>query len=315
MMLRTTLQVLATVAVMLPMAACDDWDMGDFGRAKEDFHYNFKLQPGGRLTVENANGTVEISTWEKNEVEVTGTKYASSQDRLNEIKIETHNDSGSVSLRTVMPQSSWMRGGNMGARYAIRVPRQITLDRITSSNGGIRVDDVEGRSTLRTSNGAIRIGRLKGELEAQTSNGTIELQDVQARATLRTSNGAIRGDIRKGSVEAATTNGSIHLDLKEMDASRTLRFETSNGSIEVGLDAARDIRAHTSNSSITMHLPTSVNARVKAHTSNSSIQSDFDVSVRGGGTIGKHDLEGTIGSGGPLIDLSTSNGGIKILHN
>jgi hypothetical protein len=49
-----------------------------------------------------------------------------------------------------------------------------------------------------------------------------------------------------------------------------------------------------------------------ARTSNASISSDFDVSSRGFGD--KHHLEGTIGSGGPVLDLSTSNGSIKVVR-
>jgi hypothetical protein len=37
------------------------------------------------------------------------------------------------------------------------------------------------------------------------------------------------------------------------------------------------------------------------------------VLVSGGGTKSKTELEGTIGSGGPTLDLSSSNGSIKIL--
>jgi hypothetical protein len=72
-----------------------------------------------------------------------------------------------------------------------------------------------------------------------------------------------------------------------------------------------DIHATTSNSSITLRLPADLQAQVKAHTSNSSITTDFDVAASG--TISKHDLEGRIGGGGPVIDVSTSNGSIKIL--
>jgi hypothetical protein len=75
----------------------------------------------------------------------------------------------------------------------------------------------------------------------------------------------------------------------------------------------REVHADTSNSSITVRLPSSAGATVRAHTTNSSIDTDFDVSVHGG-MISKHRLEGTIGSGGPLLDLGTSNGSIKILR-
>ena len=44
---------------------------------------------------------------------------------------------------------------------------------------------------------------------------------------------------------------------------------------------------------------------------NSNITTDFEMRLRG--EISKHHIEGSIGSGGPLIDLSTSNGSIRIL--
>ena len=54
-----------------------------------------------------------------------------------------------------------------------------------------------------------------------------------------------------------------------------------------------------------------MNAHVVARTTNSSISSDFEVKMQG--EFSKNRLEGIIGNGGPLIDLSTSNGGIQLL--
>jgi DUF4097 and DUF4098 domain-containing protein YvlB len=89
--------------------------------------------------------------------------------------------------------------------------------------------------------------------------------------------------------------------------------QSSNGSIDLTLPANTQsaVRAHTSNNGITLHLPGEVNARLSAGTSNASISSDFE--MRMSGEISKHHIEGTLGSGGPLIDLSTSNGPIRIL--
>ena len=72
------------------------------------------------------------------------------------------------------------------------------------------------------------------------------------------------------------------------------------------------VRAHTSNSGITVHLPGEVNARLAADTSNGSITSDFEMRLRG--EISKRHIDGTLGNGGPLIDLSTSNGSIRIVR-
>jgi hypothetical protein len=54
-----------------------------------------------------------------------------------------------------------------------------------------------------------------------------------------------------------------------------------------------------------------VNARLSAHTSNSSIETDFE--IRAQGELSKNRLEGVLGSGGPLIDLNTSNGSIRLV--
>ena len=298
--------------VLLPafaLVGCEDIDFGNSERYKEDFHYSFTLPAGGRLNVENQNGSIEISTWEKDAVEINGTKYANTQNLLKDIKIDANQTGNTVQVKTISPYG-WR--GNYGARYMIRVPKRVELDRIASSNGGIRVDDVEGTARLHTSNGSIHALRLKGPLDARTSNGSVDVEEHQGGAVLHTSNGRITGDVTKGDLEATTSNGGIRMRLREPDPEHPVRLESSNGSIDLTLDAVRDIRASTSNSSITVRIPPAANARVRARTSNSSISSDFDVSVKGG-MLSKHSLEGTLGSGGPMIDLSTTNGSIKLL--
>jgi DUF4097 and DUF4098 domain-containing protein YvlB len=174
------------------------------------------------------------------------------------------------------------------------------------------MDGIEGLSHLRTSNGAIHATRLVGRLEAQTSNGSIEVSEVTGDTTLHSSNGSIRADVRKGRFDARTSNASITVRLMEPDSS-PIRLESSNGHIDLTMDASREVRASTSNSSITVRLPSSAGALVNARTSNSSITCDFDVTLHGE-LKPKHHLEGIIGNGGPLLDLGTSNGSIKILR-
>ena len=140
----------------------------------------------------------------------------------------------------------------------------------------------------------------------------MELMDVDGSVTGHTSNGAIRGDRVRGPVDVTTSNGGIRLNLDRAEGS--IRLGTSNGGIELTLppNATVPVQAHTSNSSITMHLPGEVNARLVANTSNGSISTDFEMRMRG--DLNRHHLEGTMGNGGPLIDLNTSNGSIRIVR-
>ncbi len=257
--------------VVLFLAACNDWDF-DGGRYQQDFHFSYPLAEDGSVQLENSNGSVEISGWDQNTVEIDGTKYATNENRLREIRIDVTPSPHSIAIRTVPPLD---RYGNYGARYVIHVPRRAELNNIVSSNGSLRVDTIEGP------------------------------------AYLKTSNGSIRAEIRKGGLEARTSNGSIEARVMEADAN-PVRLESSNGRIDLTMDAAREVHARTSNSSITVRMPASAGANLRAHTSNSSINSDFEVSVHGG-TISKHQVEGAIGAGGPVVDLETTNGRINLM--
>ncbi len=283
--------------------------LGDSNRYKQDFAYNYTLKSGGRLSLENSNGSVEVTGWDQDKVDIVGTKYASTESAMNNIRIDVVRTDDSIRIRTVTP--SGYRGG-MGAKYIIRVPRKTEIERIVSSNGRIQIEDIASAARLKTSNGSVRVARTNGNLEVETSNGGVELTTHNGAAVVRTSNGGIRADQVRGYFEATTSNASINATLSDPEPGRPVKLESSNGSITIAVENLKnnDIRASTSNSSITLRVPQSLNAQLKARTSNSAIQTDFDVNVRG--TISKNAIDGTIGSGGPIIDLSTSNGTIRV---
>lgn len=296
-------------AFLVLLAGCEDFNVGvSSDRYRQDFHFSYPLNSGGALQLENANGSVEIVGWDKDTIDIDGTKYASTEERMNEVRIDVEPSPASVRIRTLPPSD---RFGNYGARYVIHVPRRAELQDIISSNGAIRIETIEGRARLKTSNGGIRAMGITGSLDAQTSNGSVEISDVTGDTSVHTSNGGINADVKKGNFSATTSNGSITARLMEAD-SRPVRLESSNGHIDLIMDAAREVHADTSNSAITVRMPSTIGATVRAHTSNASITTDFDVTMRG--AISKHRLEGNIGAGGPLLDLGTSNGAIRILR-
>jgi DUF4097 and DUF4098 domain-containing protein YvlB len=265
--------------------------IGDFNggmRYHRDFHYSFPISAGGRVDVETFNGGIEITPWDQNTVDISGTKWGPTEEAADALRIETDRTGDSVAVRAVRP-SEWRN--NLGARFSLKVPHGAVLDRIITTNGGIRTEEGAGPARMQTSNGSIHVQSFRGRLDAQTSNGGIDVVDIEGDVTAHTSNGHIRAERCTGGFDASTSNGPI-----DFDAAGRL---------------SKDIRAHTSNGAITLHLQDPLNARVLAQTSNSSIRSDFD--VRMGGELTKHRLEGLIGSGGPDIDLSTSNGSIRIL--
>lgn len=309
-MQRTTLGLI-TASSLLLLGGCDfeGMEWGDSNRYKQEFSYDHKLNPGGRVFLENFNGSVELLGWDKDTVQITGTKYASRQEVVDQMKIEVVSEPNSLRVRTIRP---FERNCQCGAKYTIRLPKKVALDRVESSNGSLRVENIDGEARLRTSNGSIRVMDMRGTIEAVTSNASIDVNSFAGGASLKTSNGRIRAEGVRGSFDADTSNASIDVTIDELDAGRPLKLDSSNGSINLTLLNwnQNPIVASTSNASVNVRLPTGVNAQLRARTSNSSITSDYEVATT---ETSKNKLDGRIGSGGPLIELSTSNGGVRLM--
>ncbi|MGP8244829.1 MAG: DUF4097 family beta strand repeat-containing protein [Bryobacteraceae bacterium] len=293
---------------VLCLAGCDIEDWGDMQRVTRNFHYTYPLHAGARLSLETFNGSVEISGSDRDTVDIVGAKYGPTPEAADALRVDIDHTPDSVSIRAVRPTE---RRNNQGARFTLIVPKTVTLERVTASNGSIRVTGVAAAAHLHTSNGGIHALDLKGDLGVETTNGPVELDLIEGAVHAHTSNGHIHADRLRGGLDATTSNGGIRATVER--AGGEVRAETTNGTIDLTLPAGfrSDVRAHTSNSSITLHLPADIDARVDAHTTNGSISSDFEFRVQG--EISKNRLVGTIGSGGPLFDLSTVNGSIRLL--
>ncbi len=309
--MRTKVFVSVLAAGLLGLTGCYIDEFGGFGRFPKDFHYSYPLKATGRLNVEGFNGTIDLSGWDQETVDISGTKFGPTAQAADSLKIEIDNSPDSVSVRAVRP--SELRGG-WGARFTVKMPRRAVLEMITTSNGQIRVTDGSGPARLRTSNGSIHVQAFQGRLDATTSNGAVELTDVTGETMVRTSNGHIHVDNLKGSLQANTSNGAITANLAAA-GDRPLRLETSNGAVDLTLSPKfdNDVRVGSSNGHITLHLPAEVNARVQARTNNASVTSDFEVRAQSEFHRNKNRLDGVIGNGGPLLDLSTSNASIRLM--
>src|SRR4051812_28966730 len=86
--MRLILPVFTALSAALLLTGCDIEDFGSSDRYKAEFHYT--LKPSDRLSVENFNGEVEIAGWDDPSIEITGTRYAATQETLNAIKVDIH---------------------------------------------------------------------------------------------------------------------------------------------------------------------------------------------------------------------------------
>jgi DUF4097 and DUF4098 domain-containing protein YvlB len=275
---------------------------------RTELHSSYQMQPGAALTVTNINGSIEISGWDQSTVDITATKYAETAELLDQVKVDVATDSSGVHIRTVAPES-----GNVGVKYVIKVPRSAQLAEIRSTNGALRINEVDGPANLHTTNGAVRVAKMRGKLDIQTTNGAIDMQEVEGEVLAHTTNGAVHASVVHGSLTATTSNGGVHADLEDSRGG-PINLTTTNGGVDLKLGTVSQsaVKAITTNGGITVRMPASAGARIKAETSErNQVHSDFEVHQEG--TNSPSHLEGTVGSGGQTLELTTSQGGIRLL--
>ena len=127
-------------------------------------------------------------------------------------------------------------------------------------------------------------------LEAFTVNGNVKAVGMKGPVDARTVNGEIRVTTSSWA-EATTVNGGVAVEMAARGWPENLEFRSVNGSIVLDLVGAP-------------------NASLRAETMHGDIDSDFPLEVTG--KIRKNRIQGTLGSGGKELALSTLNGSIEL---
>lgn len=137
--------------------------------------------------------------------------------------------------------------------------------------------------------------------------------EVPARYDLNldAANGAISVEGVNGALELETANGSMTL----VDLGGRVRARTSNGSVSVKVGGSRwdgeGLSVTTANGSARLELPSSYNAELSVGTNNGSLTLDIPVTVSG--ELGRRrNIDTTLGSGGPRLEVRTSNGSLRV---
>lgn len=130
------------------------------------------------------------------------------------------------------------------------------------------------------------------DLNLKTHNGGISISDVRGRMEFGAQNGGVHLKRVAGEVNGSTVNGGVQVEL-------------AGNSWE-----GRQIEVSTTNGGVTISIPEHYSAHIQTETVNGGIQSDFPIVMHG--NLRPRQLDFNVGSGGPLIHVSTTNGGVKL---
>jgi len=160
---------------------------------------------------------------------------------------------------------------------------------LPSVDMNIKVPEYVYVESATTSNGAIQITGTKGDIIASSSNGAIIIEDVIGYVTATTSNGRIDVKGTTGIKNLKTSNLGITAEI--YDFQENISISSSNGGINIYLNPL-------------------LNATIEMTTSNGQISiNELSLNM----TISEDKYKvGNLGQGGNKIDISTSNGNIRL---
>jgi DUF4097 and DUF4098 domain-containing protein YvlB len=224
--------------------------------------------PQGEVEVSNISGTVSISGWDRNEVQVTGT-LGEGIERL---------DFVSEPKRTIIqvkhPDNN-RRDGDAEAELSIRVPTGSRLN-VNTVSAEISVTHVNGEQRLQSVSGDIS-GEIAGEdVEAKTVSGSVVLrgEGKPAVVTVTTVSGDAQVRRAAGEIIANSVSGSLNLDLDQISRAR---MRTTSGDLELEGPLSKDARvdAETISGELVLDFKPPVNADFEIESFSGEINNCF----------------------------------------
>lgn len=226
---------LGAVSVVLVFAAIGHAS-DQQGKLTEEFHQVYQLSANGHIELENINGPVHITSWDRDEVKLDAVKHAWTKKRLDEARIEIHSRPDSLTIRTEYPDRDntfWndRQDNPASVEYTLVVPRRARLDEINLVNGALDIQDVAGDVHASCVNGRLQARNLEGRAELDTVNGELD---------------ASMSRLPSSQMELSAVNGNLRLTLPS-DAKAELEADTVSGRIsnDFGLAVSRQFVGHS----------------------------------------------------------------------
>ena len=188
----------------------------------EVFEQSYPLNPNGRVSVSNVNGSIVVEAWDRNEVKLTATKIADSKETLQDVDIQVDARPDYFSVEADYDELKWNdrtdkdRHRRIEVQFKLSVPRTAALNEVETVNGSVMVSNFVNFTKISAVNGNVTAGNLRGAANLSTVNGEVTADFDRLEAGSK--------------INLSTVNGRVNLTIPS-DANATLRADSLNGNI------------------------------------------------------------------------------------
>lgn len=288
---------LATAAVLLAAAP--------LAEGAQNLSRRATVAADATIDVSNVTGSVDVTAWDRNEVELTAV-LESDKDRL-----EFEATERQVRIRVVRPDDHF--GGSDEAILTLRIPKGARISAETVS-ADITVAGVLGEQRLESVSGDVQTNAYDAPVKLSTvsGDGTINGSGGKAAVSVESVSGLIEVDGIRGGFDGEVVSGSLTINLA---AAERLNATSISGDIDAHVELLPTARVEmeTVSGTIGLVIKPPVNAGLEIESFSGDIDSCFGPPARDKNRYGPgSELSFTQGSGGARVSINSLSGDITI---
>lgn len=249
--MRTLIYTSAIVALSVLGTACQ-------AKETKSFSQTYDFSATGSVSVENINGSIEVSGWDKDEIALEYVITADNEKDLKRIEVIIDHSEKNFDVEVDYKSSgmfSW-GGGSGEVDFVLKVPHKAQLNSIDSVNGAITIANIYNDIKADAVNGRVTVEGASGDVSVDTVNGKIIIRMARLGSSQRIKADSVNGDIAvyapadaSFKLSSETLNGDLSNDFGiEVDKGQyvgaemngnyngggaSLSFDTVNGDIEI----------------------------------------------------------------------------------
>ncbi|MEE9281013.1 MAG: hypothetical protein V3V67_12640 [Myxococcota bacterium] len=254
------------------------------GTSEVSFEESVAAEPGGRLVVDFAQGSIEVRTHASSEVRVEAVVRGEDAGR---VQFFLDRDGRNVELVSEIGLGLPLFPVSLEIDSRIWIPEEFGLE-VETTSGDVSAIGIGGDVFVDTSRAAVEIERVRGDVEVKTSRGPIRIEQVSGRIEARTSRSPIEIRGARGRVRARTSRSPLFVHFLGDPAGELV---SSRDAVEVRVspEAAFELDARTSRGRV------HVSAELKITRSSSELETDVEIN-----------------GGGPHLRVRTSRADIRV---
>jgi DUF4097 and DUF4098 domain-containing protein YvlB len=263
--------------------------------------------PDATIEVSNVQGSVDVTAWDRNEVELVA-ELESDKDELEFEATDRH-----VRIEVDRPHGRYGNSDGEEAMLTLRVPKGARLI-IDTVSANITIEGVRGEQSLESVSGTVETKAFDAPVSLSSVSGDVTVTGNGGKAAVTTENvsGSVTATGLSGSYQGEVVSGNINATVA---AAEHLSISSVSGDIEVRADLAPTARVtmESISGTITMTAKPPVSADFDIESFSGDIENCFGQKARDTSkyTPGS-ELSFTQGSGGARVEIQTLSGEISI---